>query len=482
MAVRLWSSIRAKLLVAYVVPTALLLGAFGWAVFRLERRNLEGELAARLEAIAGAAAEQVRGENVIGLTVHDEETELYGILARKLQLLEARIGADRISVCDLDRKSLVDSEPGVAVGEPCYQLEASRTEIDHMLADGRPRTSVLFRGKDGRLYKSGFAVVRLSPDDPTVVAVLGVDANARFFGRLSALRQWLLITGGAILLLVIAASLVIGSVITRPLLRVAREAQRIGAGDLATPVEPGPHDEVGVLAATLEEMRQQIRARDERMQMMLAGIAHEVRNPLAGIELFAGILREELEGEPARQGHVAKIDRELRHLKAVVSDFLEYARRPHPELGDADLGDILSDAAEVVAPEAEAAGVALEVTRGAATPVRADREQLRRALLNLLKNAVQATPKGGRVSASTAPAVMDGQPHMRLSIADTGRGIAADSLNRIFTPFFTTKEKGTGLGLAFAKEIVEAHGGSLDVVSQEGSGTTFTLLLPPRAG
>ncbi len=472
----MWSSIRAKLLAAYVVPTALLLGLFGFAVFRLERRNLEAELAARLEAIAGAAAEQVRGENVITLTAGDEDSELYGILQTKLRLLAARIGADRIYVYDTYRHSLLDTEPGVAIGQEYFELRSSQSELDRVLADGKPRSSVAFRGKDRRWYKSGFAAVRLSPEDPTVVGGIGVDASVGFFARLGSLRGYLLVTGGAILLLVIAASLLLGTVITRPLLRVAGAAQRIGAGDLETPVAPGPRDEVGVLAGTLEEMRGQIRARDERMQMMLAGIAHEVRNPLAGIELFAGILREELEGEPARQGHVAKIDRELRHLKAVVSDFLEYARRPRPDLSDVDLGELLADAAEVVAPEAENAGVVLEVKRDGDTPARADREQLRRALINLLKNAVQATPKEGHVTATAARSSRG----LRLTIADTGKGIAADSLNRIFTPFFTTKEKGTGLGLAFAKEIVEAHGGSVDVVSQEGAGTTFTIFLPAR--
>ena len=332
MATRPTLSIRAKLLAAYVVPTLVLFGAFGWSVDRLAKRDLESELAARLEAIAGAAAEQVRGENVIGFGPHDEDGELYGILQKKLDILKDRMGVDRIYVFDRERKSYLDSQPAVPVGEPYYQLAANATEIAAVLADGKPRSSVLFRGKDGRLYKSGYAAVRLSPDDPTIVAAIGVDANARFFDHLTQLRRYLVITGGVLLLLVVAASLLVGTVITRPLKRLSRAAERIGGGDLQTPVASPSRDEVGFLAATLEQMRVHVHARDERMQMMLAGIAHEVRNPLAGIELFAGLLREELEGDAAKQGHVAKIERELTHLKAVVSDFLEYARRPRPDL------------------------------------------------------------------------------------------------------------------------------------------------------
>src|SRR5204862_7075699 len=114
------------------------------------------------------------------------------------------------------------------------------------------------------------------------------------------------------------------------------------------------------LAATLDEMRAALHARDERLQMMLAGIAHEVRNPLGGLELYAGLLREALSGQPERLGEVARIEREVGHLKTVVSEFLDYARRPPPELASVAVRPLLTDVREL----SEAAG-------GASVPVEA---------------------------------------------------------------------------------------------------------------
>jgi signal transduction histidine kinase len=221
-------------------------------------------------------------------------------------------------------------------------------------------------------------------------------------------------------------------------------------------------------------MRQALSVRDQRLQMMLAGIAHEVRNPLGGIELFAGILREEIHEGDERRAHVQRIERELTHLKAVVSDFLEFARRPKVELRPLDLEPMLTEVRDLAAADGEKAGV--EVALDLTPPARAlaDATQLRRAILNLCRNAVQATPPGGRVTLAASPT---GEARLRIRVTDTGKGIAPDQVEQIFTPFFTTKEKGTGLGLAFVREIVGDHGGTLVVESEVGKGSTFTVEL-----
>src|SRR5205823_2501516 len=195
--------------------------------------------------------------------------------------------------------------------------------------------------------------------------------------------------------------------ITRPVRLLVAAARAIGEGDLARPIEVTSRDEVGFLAATLETMRGQLRARDERLQMMLAGIAHEVRNPLGGMELFAGLLREALDGQPERLQEVARIEREIRYLKAVVSEFLEYARRPALELDD-----------------------------------------------------VRLRP--------------------RIEVRDSGPGVPAELRDKIFTPFFTTREKGTGLGLAFVREIVRDHGAEIAVGHAPEGGACFGFDLPRR--
>ncbi|MEM9492739.1 MAG: HAMP domain-containing sensor histidine kinase, partial [Myxococcota bacterium] len=336
--------------------------------------------------------------------------------------------------------------------------------------------SVLFEGADGRLYKAGYAPVQASSREPEVVLALGVEAPAAFFERLGALQRSLLLYGVLLVVVVLFVSIVVAARITRPVRHLVEAAERIGRGQLHRPVERRSRDEIGFLAETMEEMRRDLQARDERMQLMLAGIAHEVRNPLGGIELFAGILRDELDRDDERRGHVRRIEKELGYLKVVVSDFLDYARRPSLELSRLDLGELVSEVVELVRGEAEAAEVPLELNSATAF-VRGDAGQLRRVLLNLIRNAIQAATgvarswvrvavrlgrsdgdSGGRRAAAAQRPVI-------IEVANRGAIIPEETLERIFEPFFTTREKGTGLGLVFVREIIGDHGGQVAVRS-----------------
>src|SRR5262249_19629859 len=167
---------------------------------------------------------------------------------------------------------------------------------------------------------------------------------------------------------VAAVSIFFASRLSRPLRSLVEAAQAIGRGDLARPITARGRDEVGFLAQTMEEMRSSIQARDRQMQMMLSGIAHEVRNPLGGIELYAGLLREDLVGDPKKLARVQRIERELAHLKNVVNDFLDYARKLPLDCAPIALGPYLEDVLGLVAADAAARGVstAVEVAENAA--------------------------------------------------------------------------------------------------------------------
>jgi two-component system sensor histidine kinase HydH len=143
------------------------------------------------------------------------------------------------------------------------------------------------------------------------------------------------------------------------------------------------------------------------------------------------------------------------------------------ELQPLDLEPMLTEVRDLAAADGAASGVEVSLRLEPPARVLADANQLRRAILNLCRNAVQATPPGGRVTLEASPA---GEARLRIRVSDTGKGIAPDQVEQIFAPFFTTKEKGTGLGLAFVREIVGDHGGTLDVQS-ERKGSTFTVEL-----
>jgi signal transduction histidine kinase len=382
----------------------------------------------------------------------------------------ARATGTRLFVVRADRSALADSAGRARIGEPLLALERDRVEIAEA-AQGRAVASrVLFEGSDGRLYKTGYAP--LHDANGEVVAVVGADGTAASFATLRRFRRLLasFAVGGAVLGALVAALAAVS--VTRPLTRITEAARRIARGDLETPLwKRWRKDEIGTLRDTIEEMRKALHARDEERETLLAGIAHEVRNPLGALDLFAGLLAEEL-GQRPEAAHVARIRAELASLSKVVEEFLDYARARPPVREDVDLGLLMAEVADLAEPLAAERHVSLGVEgRGSA---RADREQLRRALVNLVRNAVEAAPAASEVELCAR----SGDGDAVVEVRDRGAGLAPEARSSLFRPFFTTKERGTGLGLALAKKVADAHGGALALEDREGGGTVARLVVP----
>jgi signal transduction histidine kinase len=239
------------------------------------------------------------------------------------------------------------------------------------------------------------------------------------------------------------------------------------------------------------ERRARANERLAEIGAMTGGLAHEIKNPLSTIGLNAQLLAEgidELDVDSESKGRlsrrVAALRREADRLRGVLSDFLQYAGQlridPHP----ADVNAVVEELADFFIPQAQSQGVRLrqDLARG---PLMAsiDAPQFKQAVLNLLLNAVQAmseSPAGAReliirTERRTDP---DKRPFVALHVIDTGPGISDENRKRIFEPYFTTKTGGTGLGLPTARRLIEGHEGRLELHSEPGRGTDFTILLP----
>jgi signal transduction histidine kinase len=220
------------------------------------------------------------------------------------------------------------------------------------------------------------------------------------------------------------------------------------------------------------------------VETIAAGIAHEVRNPLNALRINLGILEQELsELVPDRTGHVfqviGKIANELRSLDDFVTEFLRYARPPRLKPEVVPVRPLLEDLAAFIGPECARKGVALLLAvEGGPEAIEADGFQLKHALLNLVLNALQATPSGGSITIETRGSA----EALEVAVRDTGEGMTEEVLARVFEAFFTTREGGAGLGLPIARRIVEAHGGSLQVELREGGGARACISLPARPG
>jgi signal transduction histidine kinase len=283
---------------------------------------------------------------------------------------------------------------------------------------------------------------------------------------------------------------------TRPIKELSTAARKVAGGNFDVQVPADRLDEMGTLAAAFNEMTGKLgRARELEMQLHLAekgavvgrlaaAIAHEIRNPLNYINLTLDHLRSSFApADPNKKATFIQLTDQLKtevaRINRHISDFLKYSRPSKLELQSVDIRAEAEDALRLVEGRAEECGIETKIIQDGTLPqVMADRESLRSVFTNLVINAVEAIDgDGGKVSIKLSNPEANS---VKVEITDSGCGIAADDISKVFEPYFSTKETGTGLGLAIVKKAVDDHGGTISVASKEGSGTTFTIILPAK--
>jgi signal transduction histidine kinase len=243
----------------------------------------------------------------------------------------------------------------------------------------------------------------------------------------------------------------------------------------------------GVKRATaeLEDTQRQLFQSEKLAALgkLSAGIAHEIRNPLTSIKILIHSLVDEMATAASREKDLAVIETEIERVNKIIKQFLDFARPRPPSLEPRDVRKVLEETIALVVYEMEAQGVLLKREDDPALPpVPMDGEQMKQVFLNLLLNAIQAMPQGGKLKVATAvqrhSGGTHGSPVVTITFQDSGEGIAEEIQSRIFEPFFSTKEEGIGLGLPIAQRIIEEHGGEIKLESTLGKGTTFYITLP----
>jgi signal transduction histidine kinase/HAMP domain-containing protein len=209
-----------------------------------------------------------------------------------------------------------------------------------------------------------------------------------------------------------------------------------------------------------------------------AGIAHEVRNPLTGISLLLDDLHDQAQTGSQDQQMIKKALAEIERVERLVSALLNYSSPPRASFQDCDLNRLVYDIVLLMRRPCERQRVQLVYEEGSIPPLRLDPEKIKQAVLNIIKNAQEALPSGGKITVATKLE----RERAIISISDDGAGISPEDLPLIFEPFFTRKGAGTGLGLSITQRVVEEHGGRIEVMSRPGEGTTFTIELPALAG
>ncbi len=299
------------------------------------------------------------------------------------------------------------------------------------------------------------------------------------------------------LLLLLATTLVTGLFVwrfTRPIKDLSVAARRVATGNFDVRVPVDRHDEIGALAAAFNDMTARLgRARELESQLhqvekaavvgrLAAAIAHEIRNPLNYINLTLDHLRSSFAPVDASKRETFErladqLKAEVGRINRHITDFLKYSRPSALELRPLNLRLELEDAMRVIEGQAAENGTTTSLQEANNVPrVFADQDSLRSAFTNLLINSLEAMAgEGGSIGITIAS---ESAERVRIEVADTGTGIPLEDIAKVFEPYYSTKETGTGLGLAIVKKAIDDHGGSINVSSKEGSGTTFTILLP----
>lgn len=470
--------IRTKLIVTFIALVTVIVVASAWVWYRVATDHVRREMENRLLAIA-EAGELVFDPNLTSALVDDLGPRTQQIAQERLRQIQDQLRVREAYIFDRDHRVLATTDTfQMDVGEVARGLDNYAEEIERAFA-GEAVITVPFRDADGNVYQTALAPLTGSRGQPgtgrEVVAVFGVDLSLGFLEVFNDFRRTTIAISLIGILLTVTVGFLFARSLSRPIGQLVASAERMERGEMSEPVVIKTRDEIGYLGQALENMRRGIVRRDRHLRTMLAGVAHEIRNPLGGIEIYAGLLRDELQQGDGRRSHLEKIIREVQHLKTIINEFLIYARPRQAILEPFLLREVLDDVVFLLAADAEKRELklVLEITDDE-LGVYADVEQIKRALLNLVKNAIQASATGERVEIKA----QEIHQKVRILVKDYGPGIHPDHLKQIFDPFFTTKGSGAGLGLSIVRSIIEENDGEIWVESVPNEKTIFFIVLP----
>jgi signal transduction histidine kinase len=484
--VKLWSkldrSVRARIILPTAVLFAVVLGTMVYVAVSAYGSDIQKVQRERAEIFAANVAS--------GVT----QTMMEGQPNQVPDLLELA----RSHRADLESISLLRPD-----GEVAYSTDRrliGSHPWDGMAGFGQPRVVSPPGGAE-----SQYAVVR---------PIANVEKCASCHGRESRINGWVdlrftrapamaaqgelartlgVSTGVALLVLLAIAWWLIGREAVAPLQRLVAAMSRAEAGDLAVRADEGRPDELGVAArgfdATLAALRRSqaeleafyrermVRAdRFATVGEMATGLAHEIKNPLAGLSGALELLAEDLSGNPRQADVVGEMRHQVSRLTNTMESLLSFARPPKAKLRDTDLNATIEKVLFLVRQQRRLAAVHVEPDLGDVPHVLADPSQLEQVFLNICLNACQAMgPAGGRLTIRSR----DTDGRVNVDVEDTGPGIPDHVRPNLFKPFFTTKREGNGLGLAISARIVAEHGGNIGYRCPPGGGTIFTVALQP---
>jgi len=388
----------------------------------------------------------------------------------------------------------LDPSAGNGVSDPAHPVEKFASLVDSVRQYNQEMTGIAHWSPDPADDEVFHAIpLRGVGKDHPLLGILLIGNSRRAYVALKrSIRNSALLVGGGGILLAILLSSWAAARVTRPVEQLALAAQEVAAGNWNARVEVTGDDEIGQLADSFNRMTTELLSQKERLiqservaawRELARRLAHELKNPLFPLQLTVENLLRAREQSPEQFDEVFRESSrtllgEIANLKAIIGRFSEFSKMPQPQWQKVQINDVVRGVAQLFQAQLQAPGRAaidcrLELDEQL-QPIAADPDLLHRALSNLVLNAMDAMPGGGTLTLRTRA----GDGKVAIEVADTGSGLTREECERIFTPYYTSKQHGTGLGLAIVQSVVSDHGGRISVHSEPGKGTTFVIELP----
>ena len=487
-----------RLIVAVALTAAVIFGLLSNLLIVTHRRSM----VTIMESYADQSAETIQRSTRFAM-LQNQPAEVHQIIdaiGRQENILGIRIlNKDGRVIYSPDKGTIgtmVDKH-----AEACYVCHASDSPLERPDRTSRTR---FFDDSEGHaqlgiikpIYNEpscSEANCHAHPPDQAVLGVLDITLDLASTERHMAEERAKALLSIAIAILSISFLiwLIVHRLVGKPVGKLMKATDAVAAGDFNYRIEVQRNDELGKLQHSFNEMTQKIAETESQLYQsnklasvgqLAAGIAHEINNPLTGILTFSSLLLSQTDQDPAVREDLETIVRETKRCRDIVKGLLDFSRQVPPRKTNSDINAIVNQALSIVDHELDVANI--QVTRGLLDElpdVRVDANQLVQVLINLLVNAALAIgpKKGGEIFVGTDLQKIDGTQHIEIKVADNGCGIPSQNLQKVFEPFFTTRDTGgTGLGLAVVWGIVEEHRGTISVDSKPNRGTTFTIHLP----
>ncbi len=491
----LFRSLGTKLIIALSLVLILSMGAFAFVMIRVQREQLIGEVLRSATRFSDTIKKGTRNDMLEG-----DSSKIYKIIEE----IGKQEDIDRIRIFNkegmimfstrIDEKGrLVDKK-----AEACYACHGAEKPLERL---DMPERSRIFEGPDGyrllgiinpiynekECYTSCHEV---HSREQKVLGVLDIDMSLARVDQEIAVNRWHIVIFSlvAIILIAFIVALFVRKFVHNPVQELVLGTQRIAQGDLEHEIIIHSRDEIGKLARAfnwmtkgLKETQFQLFQKEKlaALGMLAAQVAHEINNPLTTVLANTCLLLEKAKEDDPRREDYQEIVTETERCRDIVKGLLDFARQSKGEKNPVDLNQVLAKSISLLENQAAFRDIQIKRDFQDTLPlIMADANQLQQVFMNMLLNAAEAMPDGGEISVKSLRTNGDNQS-ITVSLRDSGSGIPADKIQNIFEPFFTTKgRQGSGLGLAVCYGIISWHGGTIDVESEVGKGTIFTIKLP----